>query len=733
MKIKKIISNPLLILFFINVVFFFPLFFPYLKLIITPEYGGGDENIFHYPIKYLFQQKIKQGKLLIWAKNIGGGYPVFALGEVGLLNPINIITLLIFPFNLAINLQIFFSFIILLFSSYWLGRVFKLKKITSIFLATTFSYSFFILTNIIHLSHLASFVYIPAIFAITVKMIKNKNKIYYLKNYLILTALLTIQIISGHLQYVLYSFILIYGYIFCAYIFSNKKEKKVIFHIFLMISLACVFSLGLASFQLIPSFEYYKLSNRYEMNISNNSNSLSLINLLTFFHPFLSYNINLIRYSQSGSFIPPWDSNFYLGIFPLIILILGIRTIFKYKQLILLIIVLLLLAFNQNSPIYFINTLPPISLFRVLERITFLILLLISILTSYAFDNFYKKKDKVIKFFLVLAIFLNLFLNMSLMYKFHVYINPKNYFEKNEVIDFLLKNKEYRFLSMFFYDEVIPLNLLKRGIDRFNMQNFNLVKKSLTGNFNLLFDLETLNLPTSAFNLKRHQYFYNMLLDDNEMFIDRQETKTASLSAYAKNLFKISSLNYLLSPYKLIDPSKNIHLIKKYGVKSDDHPIYIYKTLASNNRFSFSNNPIKIATLNELKKNLERKIDNNIVFVEEDYPYYNLKPTKPIKFTSKIVLKDDEYLKARVNSNTDGILTLNDNYYFGWRAYIDGKETKIFRSNFLFRGIYFPKGSHIVEYKYQPESLKLGTGISFIFLIILLFAIIFLRKYPHFF
>jgi len=71
------------ILFLINCIFFLPLFFPVNKLIITPEYGGGDQIIFHYPIQYLLQKKIRSGNFLLWSNQIGGGYPIYAEQEVG--------------------------------------------------------------------------------------------------------------------------------------------------------------------------------------------------------------------------------------------------------------------------------------------------------------------------------------------------------------------------------------------------------------------------------------------------------------------------------------------------------------------------------------------------------------------------------------------------------------------------------------------------------------------------
>jgi uncharacterized membrane protein YfhO len=55
------------------------------------------------------------------------------------------------------------------------------------------------------------------------------------------------------------------------------------------------------------------------------------------------------------------------------------------------------------------------------------------------------------------------------------------------------------------------------------------------------------------------------------------------------------------------------------------------------------------------------------------------------------------------------MLFLSDTYYPGWKAYVDGKETKIYRADYTFRAIYVLGGSHKVEFIYSPLSFKMGV------------------------
>ncbi len=64
---------------------------------------------------------------------------------------------------------------------------------------------------------------------------------------------------------------------------------------------------------------------------------------------------------------------------------------------------------------------------------------------------------------------------------------------------------------------------------------------------------------------------------------------------------------------------------------------------------------------------------------------------------------------VRVQQAAPGLLVLADTFYPGWTARVDGREVSILRTNFLFRGVAVPDGSHIVEFRYCPLSFGLGV------------------------
>lgn len=65
-----------------------------------------------------------------------------------------------------------------------------------------------------------------------------------------------------------------------------------------------------------------------------------------------------------------------------------------------------------------------------------------------------------------------------------------------------------------------------------------------------------------------------------------------------------------------------------------------------------------------------------------------------------------------VRAERPAFLVLSDTYYPGWQARIDGDETHIYRTNYAFRGVKVPQGTHTLEFRYEPLSLKIGVWIS---------------------
>lgn len=68
-------------------------------------------------------------------------------------------------------------------------------------------------------------------------------------------------------------------------------------------------------------------------------------------------------------------------------------------------------------------------------------------------------------------------------------------------------------------------------------------------------------------------------------------------------------------------------------------------------------------------------------------------------------------------STSQGILVLTDAYYPGWKVLVDRRPAALLRADYAFRAVRLPPGSHRVEFRYQPESWRIGVLASVVFLL----------------
>lgn len=122
-----------------------------------------------------------------------------------------------------------------------------------------------------------------------------------------------------------------------------------------------------------------------------------------------------------------------------------------------------------------------------------------------------------------------------------------------------------------------------------------------------------------------------------------------------------------------------------------------------------------------------------IAFTEEELT--NIKAPDSTAFV-RIEKFADELIQLDVNASGNNFLFLGDTYmtgetdykllkvHTGWKAFIDGVETKIYRANHGFRGIVVPEGNHKIEFTYLPDSFVISKYLSLTFSSITLLGLI---------
>ena len=80
---------------------------------------------------------------------------------------------------------------------------------------------------------------------------------------------------------------------------------------------------------------------------------------------------------------------------------------------------------------------------------------------------------------------------------------------------------------------------------------------------------------------------------------------------------------------------------------------------------------------------------------------------------------------------TDEKLAVFSEIYYpaGWKCYIDGKESKYFRTDWVLRGMIVPAGDHEIKFTFKPASYYMGNKVSLASSVLLILIIC--RLYLH--
>jgi uncharacterized membrane protein YfhO len=94
-----------------------------------------------------------------------------------------------------------------------------------------------------------------------------------------------------------------------------------------------------------------------------------------------------------------------------------------------------------------------------------------------------------------------------------------------------------------------------------------------------------------------------------------------------------------------------------------------------------------------------------IVYIEDQY----LK-VSTIDSTSyaEITRYSDEDIELNVNAAGNNFLFAGNTFTKGWKAFIDGNETKIYKANHGFLGLVVPNGKHKILITFSPDSFYMS-------------------------
>ncbi len=140
---------------------------------------------------------------------------------------------------------------------------------------------------------------------------------------------------------------------------------------------------------------------------------------------------------------------------------------------------------------------------------------------------------------------------------------------------------------------------------------------------------------------------------------------------------------------------------------------YIYGNPAMMERATFVNS-VETATDMEILDKFKAMNFNpfEVAYVENDLEQKIDAPSEGAY--AKVTEYKMHNIKFDVNATGNNLLFISEMYYPNWKAYLDGNEIDIIRTNYAFRSVIVPTGKHVLEMKYIDQSFNTGKTISWI-------------------
>lgn len=112
--------------------------------------------------------------------------------------------------------------------------------------------------------------------------------------------------------------------------------------------------------------------------------------------------------------------------------------------------------------------------------------------------------------------------------------------------------------------------------------------------------------------------------------------------------------------------------------------------------------------------------------IGQDFAQYAIGHNNDSTATVRLTSYAPNRLEYEAQNAEKATLVFSEIYYpYGWKAYVDDKETDIFRVNYLLRAINVEPGSHHIRMEFVPDSVRRGNILSMIFVVLMYGIILF--------
>ena len=762
----------LLLMVLISLFFFWPIFKGYIPFpgeLLVGEYVPYNSNTYFgiapsgvpnkgqgfdvlrmiFPWKEYAIDSLKDWQIPLWNPYNFSGTPFLANFQNGFFYPLNLFFLLFSELDGWV-LYIIAQPILSSFFTYFFLRELKLSKISSVFGGLVFAFSSYMMVWMEYGNVGHSIIWLPLVLLLVEKLIKKKTVVAFL----LFVFSLTSSILAGYIQTSIYLFIFSLIYM----LFRLHQEKKPVIREVINLIPLFILPVLLSSIQLIPTIELFLHSARETYSPDTIPKLLiPPIHIVTILVPDFFGNPATRNYFLEGTYI---ERVSYFGVIPFLFLLLAIgKELPKIFWFFFIAgITVLFLSFNNPISVFIYSLKIPIIGTGVPTRIMYLFGFSAAICSAIGLDIWLKNKN--VKLFPQIAvlggIFAILWIYVLVMLQTekdpnllkHLLISRKNLILPTAVfisgicllmlarftgkkhllvfvfIALLLFEQFYFFKKItpfspreFFYPDVPVLSKLKemQGINRswgfedgYMEANIQTHEKIFSADgYDPLFIKRYSELVNSG-NSGRIES-----VPRSHVVIPSSFGESLKDNYYRDILLDMLGVKFILNKNEFLgeQTSPDYHSFPKeeYNLVYQKSPWQIYENKDALPRFFLTDSFVTEKNKDKIISRLyDYKRDAKTVILEEDL---NI-PIQKGKGKIKLIKYSSNKINFYVDTQSNNILFLSDNFYPGWKAYVDERETKIYRAGYAFRAIFVPSGKHTIMFSYNPKSFYIGTSVT---------------------
>jgi len=149
----------------------------------------------------------------------------------------------------------------------------------------------------------------------------------------------------------------------------------------------------------------------------------------------------------------------------------------------------------------------------------------------------------------------------------------------------------------------------------------------------------------------------------------------------------------------------------------------------------FVNHVQFVKNADEEMKALDNFSPKDTAFVQESYKSSVTLPVPDSTAKITLVKNDNDLIEYSSEAATQQFAVFSEVYYKeGWKAYIDGKEAPIVKTNYVLRGLSVPAGKHSIKFEFKPQGYYKGwkiTSIANIALLLLIAGSLFMEWFRN--